>query len=309
MKRLSLKDQGELLYTISARHKPRLFVDPGETFCVETEDAFSGQVRKDGDQRDLTKVPYGNPQSGPVYVNGAKPGDILSVRIEDITPLIGQGATRIVSSWYTSKGDADLTNKFLSATPLVPHGTIVCKIIDGIVNLGKFKIPYKPMLGTLSTADPLESYLAWFPGPHGGNMDIPDVTNGATLYLPVKVEGAFLHVGDAHAVQGDGELSGAAVEMPSITTLKVEVIKNRQPISWPRLESKEDFFVIVSTETGRSFEEAMRVGFLQLTLWIEEEFGIERWQAFELLTMVGKIRVGNFWTVAVGVPKKYLSKL
>lgn len=309
MKRLSLKDQGDLLYTISSQHKPRLFVNSGETFCVETEDAFSGQIRKEGDLRDLKRIPYGNPQSGPIYVNNAKPGDILSVQIQDIVPLTGQGATRIVSSWYTSKSDEDLINKFLNPTSNVPHGTNVCKIADGIVHLGEFKIPYKPMIGTMSTADPLESYLAWFPGPHGGNMDIPEVTNGSTLYLPVKVEGAFLHVGDAHAVQGDGELSGAAVEMPSETTLKVDVIKNQQVIGWPRLENKEDIFVIVATETGRPFEEAMRIGFLQLALWIEEVSGIERWRAFELLTMVGKIRVGNFWTVAVGVPKSYLSKL
>lgn len=307
MKRLSLKDQGELLYTISAQNKPRLSVDSGETFCMETEDAFSGQVRKEGDQRDLKKIPYGNPQCGPVYVRDARPGDILSIEIKDIAPLIGQGATRIVSTWYTSKHDAEVTNRFLDATS-VPHGTLVCKIVDGKVHLGKYKIPYKPMIGTMSTADPLETYLAWFPGPHGGNMDLPDLTIGATLYLPVRVEGALLHMGDAHAVQGDGELSGAAVEMPSLTTLKVGVVKTRQPIVWPRLENKDDIFVIVATETGRPFEEAMRVGFLQLALWMEEDYGIERWQAFELLTMVAKIRVGNFWTVAVGVPKEYLVK-
>ncbi len=308
MKRLSLKDQGELLYTISAQNKPRLFVDSGETFCIETEDAFSGQIRKEGDLRDLRKVPYGNPQCGPIYVREAKPGDVLSIAIEGISPLISQGATRVVSSWYTSKYDAELTTRFLNASSSVPHGTTVCKIIDGIVHLGRFKIPYKPMIGTMSTADPLETYLAWFPGPHGGNMDILDVTTGATLYLPVRVEGALLHVGDAHAVQGEGELSGAAVEMPSATTLKVDVLKNRPPIVWPRLENKDNIFVIVATETGRPFEEAMRVGFLQLALWMEEEYGIERWQAFELLTMVAKIRVGNFWTVAVGVPKEYLTK-
>jgi amidase len=309
LKRLSLKDQGKLLYTISAQNKPRLFVDPGETFSVETEDAFSGQIRKEGDARDVKKVPYGNPQSGPVYVNGAKPGDVLAVTVENIEPLIGQGATRIVSSWYTSKNDAELLNRFLNASASVPHGTKICKIRDAVIELDRFKIPYKPMIGTMSTADPDESYLAWFPGPHGGNMDIPEIGNGATVYLPVRVDGALLHIGDAHAAQGEGELSGAAVEMPAVTTLKVALNNSpRRPINWPRLETRDDLYVIVATETGRPFEEALRLGFLQLAMWLEEEYDIDRWLAFELLTMVSKIVVGNFWTVAVGVPKRYLSR-
>jgi amidase len=311
LKKLSLKEQGALLYTISAQNKPRLYVERGETFSVETEDAFSGQIRKDGDMRDLTKVPYGNPQSGPIYVNDAKPGDTLALRIENIEPLIGQGATRIVSSWYTSKSDAELTNRFLNAS--IPHGTKICKIVNGIVEFDRFRIPYKPMIGTVSTAHPIESYLAWFPGPHGGNMDIPEIGIGATVYLPVRVEGALLHIGDAHAVQGEGELSGAAVEMPALTTLNVDLVKKDDNnkahlLNWPRLETKDDFYVIVATETGRPFEEAMRVGFLELAMLLEEDYAIERWLAFELLTMVSKIRIGNFWTVAVGIPKRYLPK-
>jgi amidase len=306
LKRLSLKDQGALLYTISAQNKPRLYVEPGEIFSVETEDAFSGQIRKEGDMRDLVSVPFGNPQSGPIYVNGAKADQILAVKIEDIQPLIGQGATRIVSSWYTSKSDADLANRFTNAASSVPHGTRICKIEEGMVHFNGFRIPYSPMIGAMSTADPMESYLAWFPGTHGGNMDVPEITKGATLYLPVKVDGALLHIGDTHAVQGDGELSGAAVEMPSLITLKVDLIETKRPLSRPRLENKEAIYVISATETGRPFEEAMRSGFLELAMWLEEDFSMDRWFAFELLTMVSKIRIGNFWTVAVGIPKKYL---
>ena len=74
-------------------------------------------------------------------------------------------------------------------------------------------------------------------------MDIPDIGIGATVYLPVRVEGALLHIGDAHAAQGEGELSGAAVEMPSLTTLTVDLIKNRPPINWPRIELLETSFL------------------------------------------------------------------
>ena len=91
MKRIEL---GQLYYEISRHNPPRVSIDPGETVIVETEDAFSGQIRTESDRRDRTTVPYSNPQTGPILVNGAKPGDTLSVRIEDIEPLRGQAATR-----------------------------------------------------------------------------------------------------------------------------------------------------------------------------------------------------------------------
>ena len=172
-----MADQGEFCYTISPHNKPRLAMDPGEEVVVETEDAFSGQIRKEGDRRDLQKMPHSNPQSGPIYVRGAKKGDTLAVKIEDIQPLIGQGSTRIVSFWYASKYDTDLASKFLGHDA-VPHGTRVCPISDGKVHFGDFAIPYRPMIGTISTADPMESYLSWLPGPHGGNMDLGQITIG-----------------------------------------------------------------------------------------------------------------------------------
>jgi acetamidase/formamidase len=304
LKKLTLVDQGKLYYAISPLNKPTLRIDPGETISIETEDAFSGQIRKESDRRDLTKIPYPNPQSGPIFINGAKKGDTLAIKIEDIRPLIGQGATRIISFWYTSRYDTELMQKFL-VSPEIPHGTKVCPIENGKVFFDGMALPYRPMIGTIATADSMETYLTWFPGPHGGNMDIPEIIIGATLYLPVRVDGALLHLGDVHAIQGSGELSGGAVEMPSLTTLTIDLLRVH-PTNWPRLENEEMLFTVAATQTGRTFEEAMRLAFMELIFWLENEYGIERWHAFELLTMVSNIRVGNFWTVAVGIPKEYL---
>jgi len=304
MKRLTLEMQGELCYTISALNKPRLFVDPGETVNVETEDAFSGQVRTESDRRDVTKIPYPNPQSGPIFVNGAKRGDILAIKIEGIQPLIGQGATRIVSFWYNQRDDTELLLKFLK-TQNIPHGTKICKIRNGEVSIDNFTIPYQPMIGTIATAPLTETLLTLYPGPHGGNMDIKQVTTGSTLFLPVSVDGALLHLGDAHATQGEGELSGAAVEMPSKTTLKIDLIKGRS-IQWPRIECGGILYSIAATETGRSLVEALRIAFTSLALWLETDYDINRWDAFELLTLVSKVSLGNLWTVAVGIPKQFL---
>jgi amidase len=304
MKELTLRDQGDLCYTISPNNNPRLRVDPGETVEVETEDAFSGQVRTDQDRRDMKAKPYPNPQSGPIYVNGAKKGDTLVVKIDDIQPLIGQGATRIVSFWYTSKYDTEVVQKFLG-NDSVPHGTRVCPIKNGKVYFDRFELPYRPMIGTIATADAMETYLTWLPGPHGGNMDISEVTTGATLYLPVRVEGALLHLGDAHAIQGDGEMSGAAVEMPAKIRLQLDLLRDH-PINWPRLENKDMLFTIASMQTGRDMQDTIRLAFMELMLWLEKDYSLDRWLTFELLTFDTQIRLGNFWTVAVGIQKKYL---
>ena len=304
MKNLTLEGQGELCYTISALNKPKLFIDPGETVNIETEDAFSGQVRKESDRRDVTKIPYPNPQSGPIFVNGAEKGDTLAVKIENIRPLIDQGATRIVSFWYNQRDDTELLLKFLK-TENVPHGIRICKIQEEKVFFDKFTIPYQPMIGTIATAPPTETLLTLYPGPHGGNMDIKEITTGSTLFLPVWVPGALLHLGDAHATQGEGELSGAAVEMPSKTTLKIDLIKGRS-IQWPRIDCSDTLYSVATTETGRSLVEALRLGFTTLALWLEAEYGLNRWDAFELLTFVSKVSFGNLWTVAVGIPKQFL---
>lgn len=290
-------------YTIGATNKPKVYVDPGEILQIETQDAYSDQIRKEGDKRDLTKMPY-NLVSGPIYVSSAEKGDTLTVTIQDIKPLIGQGATRISSFWYPADYDTELIQKMLRGIN-VPHGTKICPIHDRKVLLDNFELQYAPMIGTIGTADPVETYSTEFPGPHGGNMDLREITIGATIHLPVRVERALLHVGDVHAVQGDGELSGSAVEMPSLTTLRVDLIKGRS-INWPRLENNEALFVVTATENGRTMEDAMRLAFLELIFLLEDEFAFDRWDAFELLSMVSTIRIGNFWTVAVGIPKQYL---
>jgi acetamidase/formamidase len=135
-------------------------------------------------------------------------------------------------------------------------------------------------------------------------MDLPCVTNGCRLYFPVKVPGALLHIGDAHALQGEGEISGVAVEMPAEVTLKVDLIKNRT-IDWPRIENNEYIMGVGCTGVGRTLEDAIRLGYVNLTLWMEE-YGISRWDAWELCSFLGKVTLGNIWCVAAGFPKKYL---
>jgi len=90
---------------------------------------------------------------------------------------------------------------------------------------GRITLPYEPFIGTIGTAPQIDSINSLTPGNHGGNMDLPDVGPGSILYLPVQTEGALLYLGDGHAVQGDGELCGVAIEFPTTTTLTLDLVK------------------------------------------------------------------------------------
>lgn len=292
MQRLAV---GPLYYEFSRHNPPRLRIQPGETILFETEDAFSGQVRSNDDRRDKTKIPYGNPQTGPVWVEGAEPGDVLAVKIEEIRPVLGQCATRT--------SDPKQLCEWLGTD--VPHGTHVCPIRDGLIHWSdQITIPYQPMLGCIGTAPEMGVPTTIPAGYHGGNMDIIETCPGNVVYLPVYVPGGFLYLGDAHAAMGHGELSASGLEMPSETIVTVNLIKQKK-IVCPRIESPDEIMTIVS---GCPMERSTAEAFARLILWMEVDYGWDRWRAYDLLTHVARISVGYypFGTVAVKVAKRYL---
>ena len=286
---------GPLYYEYSRHNEPRLRIEPGETVLVETEDAFSGQIRSNEDRRDKTKVPHGNPQTGPVWVEGAEPGDTLAVTIDDIQPSLGQCATRT--------SDPKQLCQWLGDD--CPHGTHVCAIRDGLIYWSdQITLPYRPMLGCIGTAPDTGVPTTGPAGSHGGNMDIIETSPGCTVYLPVFVRGALLYLGDAHATMGHGELSASGLEMPSHTTITVGVIKHKK-IPAPRIESSDEIMTIA---TGNPMERSIAQAYAWLILWMEEEYGWDRWRAYDLLTHAGKISVGYFdiGTVATKISKQFL---
>ena len=289
---------GPLYHEFSRHNEPRVRIDPGETLFVETEDAFMGQIRTDEDRRDKSKQPHSNPQTGPIYVNGAQPGDTLAVAIESIEPSIGQCATRTSSprqlcEWLGTE---------------CPHGTHICKIQDGLIHWSdQITIPYAPMLGCIGTAPASGVPTTGPAGPHGGNMDIIETAVGNTVYLPVFVEGAYLYLGDAHAAMGHGELSASGLEMPSLTTITVDRLPGRT-IPGPRIESPEE---IMAVATGCPAERSIAQAYAWLILWLEQDYGWNRWKAYDLLTHVGQISIGYYaiGTVAAKVGKQYINTL
>lgn len=292
MQRVTL---GSLVYEFSRFVEPRTKVNPSEHFIVETEDAFSGQVRTDRDRRDKSTVPYSNPLTGPIWIEGAEPGDALAVHIHTMQPLIGQCATRTSDPRQLAEWLGDHC----------PHGTHVCAIRDGLVYWsGSTTIPYQPMFGCIGTAPDWGTPTTLPAGPHGGNLDLLEVCPGNTVYLPVSVVGGLLYVGDAHAAMGHGELSASGLEMPAEAELSVDVQKGRR-LAAPRIESPTD---IMTCATGCPMERAIAQAYAALILWMESDFGWDRWKAYDLLTHVGRISVGYYavGTVAAKIGKQYL---
>ncbi|MDB5334868.1 MAG: putative acetamidase/formamidase [Planctomycetaceae bacterium] len=286
-----------LVYEFDRHLSPRATIKPGETIRVESEDALSGQIRVAGDRRDKSKVPYSNPVAGPIFVEGAQRGDFLAVTIHDIQPRDGQcstytGAPRQLAEWL----GAD-----------VPHGAHVCPIRDGHIFFNdKIAIPYTPMLGCIGTAPDWGVPSTGPAGPHGGNMDLVEVAPGNTLFLPVFLPGGYLFLGDAHAAMGHGELSATGLEMAAQTTITVDIVRG-SPLTGVRVVAP-DFLMTVGTQG--TIERAIAEAYSRLILWMEADYGWNRWEAYDLLTHVGTISVGHYTSGTVGtkIEKRYLGK-
>jgi acetamidase/formamidase len=139
-------------------------------------------------------------------------------------------------------------------------------------------------------------------------MDVPDVTIGHTLYLPVRVPGALFFVGDAHAAQGQGELAGPALEIEAHGTFRFDLIKGR-PIDWPRIETPD---AIKTVGSARPMEDAARIAYRELVAWLTDDFGYDPLDAYQLLTQIGGLYVANMvnttFSLVASCPKRYLSR-
>ena len=283
-------------------------VNPGDRVTIHTNDAFESRIQSESDVAStaLATAKFLNPQTGPLYVEGAEPGDTLAVRIESIEPTRDFAVSTLVPYF------GGLTSTAMTRTlqePL-PEKTWVWKL-DGerLTNddVG-VTLDWQPFMGTLAVAPDLEAITALAPGPFGGNMDVPDVCPGNTVYLPVWNEGALVYTGDCHARQGQGELCGVALEITSKVTVVFDVIKGKA-IEWPRIESPDKIMVVGS---ARPMEDAARIANTELILWLEEEHGFDRLDAYQLLTQAGGLYVGNMvdttYSLVASIDKKYLPR-
>jgi amidase len=304
MQIIKIDDPTKYAYVFSPYLQPIAKVLPGEKVIVETQDAFGGAISSPEDiPSQNVHLPYVNPQTGPIFVEGAEKGDTIGVEIVDIQPLRGWGASWIAPDFGGLVG----TNLTRLLHPPLPEKLYIYSIKDGYVYFNeKIRFPYKPFYGTVATAPELEAISTLTPGPHGGNMDLPETCVGNIVYLPVKVNGGLLYLGDVHAAQGDGEVCGSAVEIPARSTIVVH-LRKKEFIEWPRVESESH---IMAVGSARPMEDAIRIAFVELIRWLEKDYGMDQMDAYQLCTQVATVRLGNMvdtaYTLAAKFPKSLL---
>ena len=284
----TIEQKDNYSYVFSRYLQPVAKVKPDEEIVMYTEDAYGGLLLSENDSLEEVEARrHGpNPQTGPVYIEGAEAGDTLKVHIINIEP----GRDWAVSCVHKFFGGLT-PNKATRMIDMALHDKIYLYRFDneGMLRRDDFLyFPWKPFLGTIATAPAMEAISTLTPFENGGNMDAPDVKPGNVVYLPVSVDGAYFFTGDCHANQGEGELCGTALEISAKVTLRFEIIKGKK-IEWPRIESPDEYMVIGS---AKPMEDAARIAYAELIEWMTE-FGWDRLDAYQALTQAGKLYCAN----------------
>jgi amidase len=283
-------------------HEPVLRICAGDTVVTTTVDAFGS------DASDTRVTPKGNPQTGPFYIAGAEPGDTLAVHLDRITPSRAMGytgsvvAANVVDPSYVG----DLPESAM-AEWRIDNERATATLIKPATKLGSLTIPLAPMLGCFGVAPPGGQAISTATSAeHGGNMDYRGFVAGVTVYFPVFVTGALLHVGDGHATQGDGEIVGTGIEISMDVQFTVQVIKGKL-IRWPRGENAEYIFTVGN---ARPLDQAVQHATTEMLQWLKAEYELDTISASLLLGQCVRYDLGNIfdpaYTMVCKLPKALL---
>lgn len=304
-------------YTIHARHahfgwdnalEPIMTLAPGESAAFQCRDSSDGQITPESTATDLARNDPSrvNPVTGPVRVDGAEPGDILAVTVDSFQPS-GFGWTANIP------GFGLLADQF--PDPALHLWHYDPRSLAPAAYGPSARVPLRPFAGTMGVA-PAE------PGRHsvipprrvGGNLDIKDICEGATLYLPVEVEGALFSVGDTHAAQGDGEVCGTAIESAMDVALTFNLIKST-PLPFPRFATPgtgprphETRGFDVTTGVGPDLMEAARAAVCGMIDLLATEHRMSAVDAYMLASVCGDLRVSEIvdapnWVMSFYMPR------
>ena len=271
----------------SGLNKPVLTVAPGDTIHTTTVDAGGT------DENNVRRVAGGNPETGPFYVEGAVPGDVLVVHINKLRlnrdwassddALVGRSlnselAVKMKDLRKEVRWHIDRTSGTASPEPASEH-------------LARFAIPLKPMLGCIAAAPSISGAApgSGDSGFFGGNMDFNEVGEGATVYLRVSNLGALLYFGDGHAAQGDGEINGNALETSMDVELTVDVIPNKH-IGDPRVETPE---AIISMGLDGSLDDAFKEATSDMAAWLAEDYKLTPSEVAQVIGAAAEYRVSE----------------
>lgn len=265
-----------LIYAMDRANPPALHAPSGATLVFHTRDCFEDQIQDAGASFTALNWNRINPATGPVFIDGAEPGDALAIDIMSITT--GPQAVMVTGPGLGVEGDM-LTEPTIRVYP----------VEDGQVTVSGVRLPVRPMIGVIGTAPASKAVSNGTPGTHGGNMDTTVIREGSTLYLPVNVPGALLALGDLHAGMGDGEVSVCGLEVPGEVTLRVTVLK----ACWwplPLVRTDRHLYTVASALT---LDEAAILATKQMSEVLQREAGLSRADAIGLLSAAGHLQISQ----------------
>ena len=261
------------IYVLHPENEPAITIDDGDDLLVESWDAFEG-IR---DPQVLEEKSLKGPATGPIYVNGAEPGDALRVEFVSITP-------KESPAHMIMPGRGFLEAEFTEAYPTV------MSIDDGhLVLPSGVRLPLRPSMGLVATTPTYLQQTASDSGPYGGDIDMKELVEGSVLYLPVFVPGGLLAMGDCHAVVGDGAVAGTGAECSADTHIRVTVEKGMN-LAGPRAITP-DHFVVLSH--GDDLGPAMKQAVRDMVDFLVTEKGMEPYDAYTLCSLAGDVRVSR----------------
>lgn len=285
--------------------EPVLRVEPGQQLELGIVDSGGGQIRRDSTTADIAAIDFSrvNPVTGPIWVEGAEPGDALEIEILDFDES-GWGWTGIIPGFGLLADD--FKDPFLHIST---YG-------DGQVEFTpEIRLPARPFPGTIGVAlaEP-GNHSVVPPRNQGGNMDIRDLTRGSRLLLPVAVSGALLSAGDTHAAQGDGEVCGTAIETPMTMRLKVGLRKNAgivrpqfevvEPLRGPEAEAGYYATTGIGPDLFLAAQDAIR----DMIDHLVREYGLEPNLAYCVCSVAVDLKISEIvdqpnWVVSAYLPK------
>ncbi len=290
-------------FNVIGTAEPCLRVADGDTVVADTIDA-SGL-----DAHEAQAGARPNPMTGPFYIEGAEPGDTLAVTIEKLTPSRATGWT------YSPLATTVLDPAVLAEQPprersvwIIDQNAGTVHLQEPVPGLEDFAPPIQPMIGCFGVAPAGgQAFSTATSAQNGGNMDYRLFAPGTTAWFPVAVPGALFYLGDGHACQGDGEITGTGIETSFEMTVTLRVLK--RTITWPRGETADDIFTIGN---ARPLDQALQHATTEMTRWLAEDYGLDARAASHLMGQVVRYDVGNVFnpafTVACRIAKSWLTK-
>lgn len=286
--------------SFSPEHKPVLTISTGDSVTLNTIGLEWGLKHKDGSSttyRSSTKEKKpGHPLIGPIKVKGAKPGMMLAVRINKIVPgWYGWNAGGGSDAWQNKQAEISSEDK------TILNWELDAERLTGktIIGTREFQVPLSPFMGVLANAPSEKGIHSTIPPRYcGGNIDCKELVEGSTVYLPVAADGALFSVGDGHAAQGDGEISGTAIECPMDEVSLTFTLFENQTISLPRADTPSGWLTFGFHE---DLDQAAGIALKEMIDLMQERFQVSREEAIALGSTVVDLRITQVVNKVKGV--------